>query len=103
MKSSTIAILGLVALHAVPKIFDIECPRCKSWCSLSEVKRMETGSCSMTEEKRRLLKRGYGKSIPIVRTYYEVTYLCKRCGEMVVRQEYRDMSEERNDVNGQVL
>lgn len=90
MKSSTIAILGLVALHAVPKIFDIECPRCRSWGSLSEVKREVTGSCNMTAEKRRLLKCGYGKSIPVVRTYYEVTYLCKRCGETVVRQEYRD-------------
>lgn len=103
MKSSTIAILGLVALHAVPKIFDIECPRCKSWCSLSEVKREETGSCNMMVEKRKLLKCKYDRSIPIVRTYYEVTYLCKRCGETVVRQEYRDMSDERNDVNGQVL
>lgn len=90
MKSSTIAILGLVALHAVPKIFDIECPRCKSWCSLSEVKRTETGSCNMTAEKSKLLKRGYGKSIPIVRTYYEVTYLCKRCGESLIRQKYTD-------------
>ena len=90
MKSSTIAILGLVALHAVPKIFDIECPRCRSWCSLSEVKRTETGSCNITAEKRGLLKRGYGKSISVIRTYYEVTYLCKRCGETVVRQEYRD-------------
>lgn len=90
MKSSTIAILGLVALHAVPKIFDIECPRCRSWCSISEVKRTETGSCNITAEKRGLLKRGYGKSISVIRTYYEVTYLCKRCGETVVRQEYRD-------------
>lgn len=85
MKSSTIAILGLVALHAVPKIFDIECPRCKSWCSLSEVKRTETGTCNMATKRRR-----NGMDISVVRTYYEVTYLCKRCGEMVVRQEYRD-------------
>lgn len=91
MKSSTIAILGLVALHAVPKIFDIECPRCRSWGSMSEVKREETGSCNMMVEKRKLLKRGYGKSIPVIRTYYEVTYLCKRCGETVVQQKYKDI------------
>ncbi|MBE5040136.1 hypothetical protein [Ructibacterium gallinarum] len=96
MKSSTIAILGLAALHAVPKIFDIECPLCRSWCSLSEVKREETGSCNLTMKKRRMLKRGYGKGIPVVRTYYEVTFLCKRCGETVVRQEYRDMEDMRN-------
>lgn len=98
MKSSTIAILGLVALHSVPKIFDIECPCCRSWCSLSEVKRTETGTCNMATKRRR-----NGMDIPVVRTYYEVTYLCKRCGEMVVRQEYRDINNERNDVNGQVL
>ena len=44
----------------------------------------------MTAEKSKLLKRGYGKSIPIVRTYYEVTYLCKRCGESLIRQKYTD-------------
>lgn len=48
-------------------------------------------------------RRRNGMDIPVVRTYYEVTYLCKRCGEMVVRQEYRDINNERNDVNGQVL
>lgn len=97
MKSSTIAILGLVALHAVPKIFDIECPRCKSWCSLSEVKREETGSCNMAIKSRR-----NGVDIPVVRTYYEVTYLCKRCGETVVRQEYRDINNERKIVDGKL-
>lgn len=86
MKSSTLAILGLVTLHAVPKIFDIECPRCKSWCTLSEVKRTETGTCNMTVRKNQWLK--YSKDIPVVRTYYEVTYLCGRCGEIVTRQEY---------------
>lgn len=86
MKSSTLAILGLVALHAVPKIFDIECPRCKSWCTLSEVKRTETGTCNMTVRKNQWLK--YSKDVPVVRTYYEVTYLCRRCGEIVTRQEY---------------
>lgn len=86
MKSSTLAILSLVALHAVPKILDIECPQCRSWCTLSEVKRTETGSCNMTAKRR---KNGMG--IPVVRNYYEVTYLCKRCGEMVVRQEYEDI------------
>lgn len=86
MKSSTLAILGLVALHAVPKIFDIECPRCKSWCTLSEVKRTETGTCNMTVRKNQWLK--YSKDVPAVRTYYEVTYLCRRCGEIVTRQEY---------------
>lgn len=89
MKSSTIAIFGLVALHAVPKIFDIECPRCRSWCSLSEVKRTETGTCNMTVKNKRWLRES--ENIPIVRTYYEVTYLCKRCGETVVRQEYEDI------------
>lgn len=97
MKSSAIAILGLVALHAVPKIFDIECPRCKSWCSLSEVKREETGSCNMAIKSRR-----NGVDIPVVRTYYEVTYLCKRCGETVVRQEYRDINNERKIVDGKL-
>ncbi|MBE5041162.1 hypothetical protein [Ructibacterium gallinarum] len=90
MKSSTIAVLGLVALHAVPKIFDIECPHCRSWCSLSEVKRTETGTCNMTTKRRRLLKCGHGRSVFVVRTYYEVTYLCKRCGETVMRQKYED-------------
>jgi len=86
MKSSTLAIFGLVVLHAVPKIFDIECPRCKSWCTLSEVKRTETGTCNMTVRKNQWLK--YSKDVPVVRTYYEVTYLCRRCGEIVTRQEY---------------
>lgn len=88
MKSSTLAILGLVALHAVPKILDIECPRCRSWCTLSEVKRTETGFCSMTAKRNHWLR--YSKDVPIIRTYYEVTYLCRRCGETVIRQEYSD-------------
>lgn len=97
MKSSTIVILGLVALHAVPKIFDIECPRCRSWCSLSEVKRTETGTCNIAIKRRR-----NGMGIPVVRNYYEVTYLCKRCGETVVRQEYRDINNERKIVDGKL-
>ena len=100
MKSSTLAILGLVALHAVPKILDIECPRCKSWCTLSEVKRTETGSCNMTAKRNHWLR--YSKDVPIVRTYYEVTYLCRRCGEAVIRQEYEDMRNERNIVDGKL-
>ena len=56
----------------------------------------------MMVEKRKLLKCRYDRSIPVIRTYYEVTYLCKRCGETVVRHEYRDMSNERNDVNGKL-
>lgn len=100
MKSSTLAILGLVALHAVPKILDIECPRCKSWCTLSEVKRTETGSCNMTAKRNHWLR--YSKDVPIVRAYYEVTYLCKRCGEAVIRQEYEDMRNERKIVDGKL-
>ena len=97
MKSSTIAIFVLVALHAVPKIFDIECPRCRSWCSLSEVKRTETGTCNMATKRRR-----NGMDIPVVRTYYEVTYLCKRCGETIVRQEYRVINNEGKSVDGKL-
>ena len=37
MKSSTLAILGLVALHAVPKILDIECgARCQKSSGLKQ-------------------------------------------------------------------
>ena len=98
MRKWVIAVFGMVAVHALPKLFDIECECCRSWCSMSEVKREETGSCNiMLRESRQLVsKRRKGKDgkcsvdVPGVRTFYEVTYLCRRCGHTVIRQDYAD-------------